>query len=177
MKETKSSPIEMKALYRAAAEFRKLAPWEWMDDSEVFGVQDPKTGEIGYCCVLGALEEVFALVVYMGEKGLRVHLDMQDGNFEPEDPDVGFMQDCLMASFENKEDMDKDDIRLIKRLNLNFRGGHSWPMFKRYKPGYFPWHPDREEVLFLTDALAQATEVCQQLLENEDIETPTDEGI
>jgi len=177
MKDTRPSPIEMKTLYRAASEFRKLAPWEWMDDSEVFGVQNPGTGEIGYCCVLGAMEEVFALVVYLGAKGLKVHLDIQDGKFEPEDPDVGFMQDCLMASFENKEDMDKDDIRLIKRLNLNFRGSHAWPMFKRYKPGYFPWHPDREEVLFLTDALAQASEVCRQLLENEDIETPADDGL
>jgi hypothetical protein len=82
-----------------------------------------------------------------------------------------------MASFENREDMDKDDIRLIKRLNLNFRGRNAWPMFKRYRPGYFPWHLVREEVLFLTDALGQAMEVCRQLLENDDILTPAEEGL
>lgn len=177
MKETRPSPIEMKNLYRAASEFRKLAPWDWMDDSDIFGVQDPFTGGIGYCCVLGALGEVFALVVYMGAEGLAVHLKLQNDEVEPDDPDLMFMQDCLMASFENKEDMDKDDIRLIKRLNLNFRGRNGWPMFKRYKPGFFPWHLNREEVLFLTAVLEQAMEVCRQLRENKDILTPTDAGL
>ncbi|MDA8242311.1 MAG: hypothetical protein M0Z67_18325 [Nitrospiraceae bacterium] len=177
MKETGPSPIEMKTLYRAASEFRKLAPWEWMDDSDVFGVQDPRTAEIGYCCILGALEEVFALVAYIGADGLKVHLNMQNGKIELDDPDAMFMQDCLMASFENKENMDKDDIRLIKRLNLNFRGRHAWPMFQRYKPGYFPWHLDLGEVLFMTDALVQAAEVCRRLLENDALHTPTNEGV
>jgi hypothetical protein len=176
MKETKPSPVEMKALYKAADAFRRLAPWEWMEDSDVFGVQDPVTGKVGYCCILGALGEVFALVVYT-ERGLQTHLKIQNDEIEQDDPDLMFMQDCLMASFENKADMDKDDIRLIKRLNLNFRGGNAWPMFKRYKPGYFPWHFDRDEVLFMTDALEQSIEVCRRLLDDDDIVTPTDEGL
>lgn len=177
MKETRPSPVEMKNLYRTASEFRKLAPWDWMDDSDVFGVQDPNTSRIGYCCVLGALGEVFALVVYMGEEGLAVHLKLQNDEVEPDDSDLMFMQDCLMASFENKEDMDKDDVRLIKRFNLNFRGRNAWPTFKRYSPGFFPWHLNREEILFLTYVLEQAIGVCQQLLEDDSILTPTDEGI
>ncbi len=173
----KPSPIELKNLYRTATEFRKLAAWDWMNESDIFGVQNPRTGDIGYCSVLGGLGEVFALVLYMGGRGLKVHTDIQSGKIEPENPDALFLQDCLMASFENKDYMDKDDIRLIKKLNLNFRGSNSWPMFRRFRPGYVPIGPDRAEVLFLTDALDQAITVCNQLLEDDSIVTPSDEGL
>jgi len=45
---------EWKELFLAADQFRLLAPWEWMDDSQVFGVRDPWTGEAGWCVVIGA---------------------------------------------------------------------------------------------------------------------------
>lgn len=177
METQKASSAEIKALYRAASAFRKAAPWEWMDDDELIGVQDPVTGKTGYCCVLGAMGEVFALLVYMGEEGLDMHLKLQNNEIAQDDPDLMFMQDCLIASFENKGYLDKEDIQIIKRLNLSFRGRNAWPMFRRHKPGYFPWHPDRNEALFLTAALEQSMEVCQMLLENDQIESPDDEGL
>ncbi len=69
----------MKRLYAAAESFRKLAPWEWMDDDRIFGVKNPETGVIDYCGVLGALGEVFALVVYEGPEGLHGYLKLISG--------------------------------------------------------------------------------------------------
>jgi hypothetical protein len=36
-----------KKLYRAAAAFKEIACWDWMTDTDVFGVQNPETREIG----------------------------------------------------------------------------------------------------------------------------------
>jgi hypothetical protein len=156
---------EWKDLYDAAIRFKKLESWNWMWDSDVFGVQDPDSGEIGYCTILGSLKEVFALAVYMGTAGLQGYQKMQLGEVHP--MDLLFVQNCLMASFEDREYLDKPDLKIIKDLGLKFRGRNAWPLFRRYEPGYAPWFITDHEARFLTLALEQAIEVSLRVRENE----------
>ena len=150
------------ALYAAAARFFALKPWRWMLDSDVFGVKNPANGEIGWCCIMGAAEEHYALAVYLGTEGLEVL--KQIGLREvPTDPfSVLMMQKCLMASFEDRELMEAPDLETIRVLGLNFRARNTWPQFRSYLPGYAPWTLTQDEALFLTLALDQACEVSQQ---------------
>jgi hypothetical protein len=168
---------EWRALYTAAQEFRNLEPWTWMSDADLFGVQDPRSGEIGYCCVLGALEEVFALCVYRGAEGLAGYRRMQTWPIGKDVEDLPFSQKCLMASFEGRESLQKEDRDIIKKLGLKFRGRGSWPLFRSHLPGYFPWYVTRDEALFLTAALRQATEVAERLNENDELLIPPEEGL
>src|SRR5215471_6541539 len=97
---------EWKDLYAAAVEFGKIHCWEWMYDSNIFGAKNPETGEIGYCCVMGNLGEVFALGVYLGSDGLEGYLKMASGELTSGDHDLLHYQKCLMASFEDRKDLD-----------------------------------------------------------------------
>jgi len=56
---------EWKLLFEESLKFKALACWEWMKNSDIFGVQNPADGEIGYCCVPGSMGEVIALTVIL----------------------------------------------------------------------------------------------------------------
>lgn len=168
---------EWKELYIAAEEFRNLQPWAWMSDGDLFGVQDPRSREVGYCCVLGALGEVFALCVYRGAEGLAGYGKMQSWETHRHLEDLPFTQKCLMATFEDRETLQKEDRDIIKKLGLRFRGRDSWPLFRSHLPGYFPWYVTRDEALFLTAALRQATDVAKRFRENGDLLTPPEEDL
>ena len=159
MKDLQPALREWKALYEAAAEFRKAAPWEWVKETDIFGVRNPKTGEVGYCCLMGELGEMLAMAVYEGTEGLQGYLKIRRGQIKPGNPDALYVQKCLMLSFENKKLLQEDDLEIIDELGLAFRGRNAWPVFRSYKPGYFPWFLNRDEVLYMTIALRQAIDV------------------
>jgi len=163
---------EWKTLYDAAIEFRKIEPWEWMKETDVFGVQNPQSGEVGYCCIMGELGEVLAMAVYSGTEGLQGYKKIQKGQIKPDDPDSLYIQDCLMLSFEDRRFIEEDDRQIINELGFKFRGRNSWPLFRSYKPGYFPWFLSRDEALYMMSALQQAKEVCLRLKENKKLLSP-----
>jgi len=171
MKESSPSMQEWKDLYDVALKFKELESWNWMLDSDVFGVQNPVNGEIGYCCIMGNLGEMFALAVYLGTEGLEGYLKIQSGEILPDDFDALHVQKCLMASFEDREFLQKPDSQVIKELGLKFRGRSSWPLFRSYRPGYHPWYLTKEEAKYLTLALQQAREVSLRFFENPDMLT------
>lgn len=166
---------EWKQLYDAAREFQKLECWNWMWDSDVFGVQNPETDEIGYCCVMGMLGQHFALGAYLGSEGLEGYLRIQSGERLPH-PDFLFTQRLLMASFEDREILHKQDLRIIKDLGLTCRGRNSWPLFRSYLPGYVPWFLTSDEAVYLTLALNQAIDVCLRFKDDPELLNGTAEN-
>jgi hypothetical protein len=176
MKSTNVSLEEWKALYQAAREFEEIKPWEWMVETDIFGVQDPLTGEIGYCCVMGELGEVLAMAVYLGTEGLQGYIDIIDGLVEPDGPDSMFSQDCLIVSFEDKDSLDKEELAFIRKLGLRFSGKKAWPLFNRYEPGYVPSPVNIKDVRFFKTVLQQAKEVCLRLKED-DVLCPPEEKV
>jgi hypothetical protein len=156
---------EWKELFGAAIEFKKTEAWTWMDDDQIFGVQNPENGEIGYCCIMGALGELFGLGVYVGTDGLDAYHDIQAGRVGRED--LLYTQDCLLASFEDRKLLDSEDLAIIKKLGLKFRGRNAWPVFRSHVPGYYPWHLNQGEARFLRIALERGREVALMIREDE----------
>jgi hypothetical protein len=156
---------EWRELYRAAMMFREFGPWQWMDDSHVFGIKDPESGEIGYCCVIGALEELLGLLVYGGSEGLSVLEGIRSGRLASENEDLHAIQRCLSFTFEDREMLDKRDLGVIKTLGLKFRGRQAWPLFRSHIPGFAPWFVSGSEARFLGLALRQTMGVAERLRE------------
>src|SRR5947209_235334 len=85
-------------LYELAGKLKELAPWEWMDESEIFGVESPEDGEIGFVSVMGARGEHLAIGIYLGAEGLYGFWDFQNEGHEKE-PLALFDIPQLQASF------------------------------------------------------------------------------
>jgi hypothetical protein len=166
-----ASTEESRTLFALAARVKELAPWEWMDESEVFGVRNPETGESGFVSVMGMAGQHFAVAVYVGAEGLYGVLDFASQETIT-NPDQLLDIPQLQASFEDRDTLDKQDRELIKRLGLKFRGAGAWPMFRSYRPGFMPWFVTSEEARFLSHALAQTLEVAPRVKEDPDVLRP-----
>jgi hypothetical protein len=162
------------ALYAEAIGFLKLAPWEWLDDTDLFGVQDPDHGEIAWCSVMGGLGQFYALGAYLGSQGLETYLRIAAGKASEEE--ALFRSRMLMASFEDRNSVDAEDRKIIKRLGLKLRGRNGWVLFRRHDPGYFPWYIDRDDVRRLTVVLQQAMVVARQCVDIPYHIAPEEEG-
>lgn len=67
-------------------------------------------------------------------------------------------------------------FEVIKRLGLKFRGAKSWPLFRSYEPGYYPWYLNQPQVCFLTHALQQAADVSLRMKMNDNLLTNSEKA-
>lgn len=158
--------------FKAAEAFRDLAPWKWMWDQDLFGVQDPATGETGWCCIMGAAKEVFALGVYPGREGYRTFLNLVNLNDNTEETDrvaAGLGQHILKTEFVNRDETDETDRKAFKKLGLKFHGNNQWIQAREMKPGYLPYYLNDKQVLFLTHAFHQAMDVTVRFKQNKEL--------
>ncbi len=172
MAESRPTLKEWRTLYQAAIRVKEIAPWEWMTETDVFGVQDPDTNELGFVSVMGMLGEHLSLAVYLGPRGLYGFWDFQEmaDSASPEQ----LLELChLQASFENREELTQNDRDVIKKLGLRFRGRQAWPMFRSYRPGFLPWYVEPAEARLLTYALDQAVEVALRFKEDPAVLAPS----
>src|SRR5258708_11846051 len=107
------SVADSRKLYEIMQQIHVLAPWEWMEETNIFGVQSPDTQELGFVSIMGMAGEHYAVSVYLGARALY---DLW--RFEDEAPDIAPEKlleiPQLMASFEDRSQLNKKDLDLIK---------------------------------------------------------------
>ncbi len=157
---------DWRTLYDTAIAFKNLKCWQWMYDSDLFGVQNPDDNKTGYCCIMGKLGEFKALAVYLGTEGLESYKRIYSGKRPDEKPETTNSQKCLMVSFEDRDDLDEEDIEILDILDLEFTGNSQWPIFRSYEPGYLPWFLTAKEIKFLTTAIEQSIIVSKKAKKN-----------
>ena len=156
---------QWKRLYELMDEIKALAPWEFMYEHNIFGVRFPETVNLGFVSVMGNLGEHLAVAVYPGKKGLEGFLTMQSMEDELT-PEVVLQVPQLQAALEDREMITPEDRKVIRQLDLKFRGRKAWPQFRSYRPGCFPWYLGREEAQMLIHGLEQLLDVAPRFKDN-----------
>ncbi len=164
---------QYKKLYNLMEKIKEMKPWDWMNEFDFFGVQDPDSKEIGFVSTMGASGEHYAVAVYLGEEGLNQYYKMSEGFADP----LTLFQNMielphLHASFENRNFLFKEDYDMIKQLGLSYRGKNSWPMFRSHQPGFVPWFINEEEAGFLIYVLEQTIDVATRAKDNTELLYP-----
>jgi len=167
---------DQKELYKLSLKFRDLAPWKCMTDSDLFGIQDPQTGQMGYCCVLGNARNEYGLVVYLGTEGLKAYLRIFRERFDPEDPDLMHVQKTLNLTFERRSCLPGEDLKLLDSLGFHLNESQLCPLIRSYLPGYFPWHLTGEQARYMSLALSQVMEVYPRFKANPRMFSPPEPG-
>jgi hypothetical protein len=168
MKTKQPTTAEWKRLYELAAELKQLAPWEWMEEVQIFGVENPDTGEVGFVSVMGMLGEHLSVGVYCGVEGLYGFWDYHVAGHDA-DPLSLFEIPQLQVSFENREQVEPQDREIMKKLGLKFRGAQNYPLFRSIRPGFLPWFITSDEARALIYAIEQTLEVAPRVRENPDL--------
>ena len=150
-------------LFKITERFKEVSPWQWIASEYIFAVVNPQDGEIGYCSILGNGEDEFGLGIFLGEKGYERYLSIISSEPGVDDYFDSIMTPLLSLLFADRQDMQKQDLEIIRSLGLKFRGRNSWPQFRSQRPGYAPWFLEKEEALFLTIALEQSLMIADRV--------------
>lgn len=165
MTETAPSLNQWRQLYALAAQIKDLAPWEWMEEIDVFGVQHPESGALNFAGVMGMAGQHYAVAVYLGVEALHDFIELH--NHPPADSTERIMDiPQLQLSFESRDFLKSEDRRILKELGLRFRGADNWPLWRAYRPGFFPWFIDAEEARLLEGILEQLLDVAPRFGRN-----------
>lgn len=157
------SLAEWRRLYDAWLAVRDMAPWEWMLETHVFGVQHPDDADrLGFVSVMGNVGEHYAVALYQGVRALYQFWELQNAGPQG-NPFMLFEIPQLQASLEDRTELENQDRAIIKDLGLKFRGKQAWPMFRSLRPGFVPWFMDADEARFLAIALEQLLEVAPRV--------------
>lgn len=168
----KVSPQTWKELLVAADDFQRLAPWEWMHDSQIVGLRHPVTSEVLLASILGQNRTMFALLIYRRNAGHRwlLNLILSDGQMGG-DEDAGLEQDLIKLEFTSKSDLWKEDRALLAAAGYKpaANRGHIWPQFRSMVPGGYPWHLAQAEADTLLFAIPRVATLARLTREHPDL--------
>ena len=154
-------PEVYRKIYTLAGEIRKLAPWNWMYETELFGVKIRETGQVYFVSVMGSEGAFFALSAYKGYEGLMQFFDFQE-HADTMPPETILTIPHLMLSFTGREELSGEQLASIKEAGLSFRGKGNWPQLDEIVPGYLPVLPGVSTLVDIPVILEQVIEVVRR---------------
>lgn len=136
------------------AQYRQAAPWRWVPDYAISAYVD-RGRQPWFACILGGAGQIFGLCLYRGATGLRFHRLVQESEGELEPAEHLHTQDAVTVWFGPKAGLDPVQRKIYGELGFAPTKGarNAWPEIRSHRPGFFPWHPEEEELRVLRDAI------------------------
>jgi len=158
-----------KKLYSMAKKFVHAQPWKLFENEDAFVVQSPCDNQMYLCCVLGYGGEEFGINAFRGAQGMR-NFDkiITHSEDRPHDKNLMYELDMLSFTLSPREHMEKNDLKVTKKLMAAFPGGE-WPLFRSFKPHFIPWFLTEKEIESLYDCLEQTLALCDESEESLDL--------
>jgi hypothetical protein len=128
--------------YIQAAALYKMAPWTFMQETEIFAIKNTRTGTRYFISIMGSAGEYPAMAAYEEVKGITRFWDLYNEN-EADSSDMLTIPH-LILSFDTLEYADQEQISFVKELGFDKEFGASWPVFKRIIPAWVPALPEKE---------------------------------
>ncbi|QSZ28016.1 hypothetical protein ACETAC_03925 [Aceticella autotrophica] len=147
---------EWKELYDIAIKIKELKPWEYLYDMDIITIILSDSDEPIYSSIMGKAGEFFGIGSYVGYDAINDFYMMAKRDDVPGIQKIRFQDDnVLMCHFGNREELTKEELKLVKDLGLKFRGRNNWIYFHSFKKGYIPYLLNKEEVLLETKIFKQ----------------------
>lgn len=154
-------------LFDLAFQYKKTGLWNHMIEDQLFAI--PLSGDrIGYVSIMGLIGEHCAIVLYIGEEGLRNYHTLRSDKFQflsETDYNPALMHnECLQAVFDSKDYLTEDEIEAARTYarnhNIKIAGKNAYPHFLKYESGFIPRPVDSsQDIEDLINALEAALSI------------------
>lgn len=147
-------------LFSLGAAINSISPWRFLADQDLFLLRDPKSQEMCYCSVMGAMGQVFSLHVYVGDESYRFFRRLSSGAaVTPEE----FLasQKGVSVEFVRLSELTPPDRELLKCLGHPLQRGCVAPIFRALRPGFHPWYVTEGEGSLLAECMLALIAFCQ----------------
>lgn len=160
-----NSNTHWQTLYKLAEEFFKLKPWEKMYESDIFAIQSPDTGQYYFISIMGSGGETYSMAAYEGVEALEKFWELEDN---PDNIDPGFLLtiDNLMLSFDEKQDIEQEQLDRMKQLGIDKRYNDLYPHFVKTGQALFPATPQEEYLGEFVHILREGLVIIKKALNN-----------
>ncbi len=169
-------------LYMMAGKIHREAPWDYLFEDEIFGVQVPGSDLVYFVSVMGSNGEFPALSFYKGYDGLEgflnfsVRVESMSRQYQGSESMLrvstmigGIMSiPHMMLSFTDREELGQEELAAIKKSGAQFRGKGNWPQIEEIVPGYMPVYPSQESLLELYLVMQQVLVVLEKAAEDDE---------
>jgi len=70
-------------------------------------------------------------------------------------------QRSFLLSCSNRDELSDEDYQILIENGRTYRGKQQWPQFRSFKPGFYPWFLDGEEIRLFTLVIEQVIHVSR----------------
>lgn len=159
---------QWRELYNITIKIKAQEPWKYLWDTDLVVLELPDEKEPIYISVMGRGGSCYGIGTYVGYDGFNDFVSIMNSDLTGLPVEyIMFEQSNLSCYLGNREDVPNPSKKVIKELELKFRGQNQWIYFESYKKGYTPYILDLEEVLLLTKCYERLYIVLQEYIEQE----------